>query len=50
MQGVVPRLTRTPGRVDTTGPRLGEHNQEVYLGLLGLDAALFEKLRADGVI
>jgi crotonobetainyl-CoA:carnitine CoA-transferase CaiB-like acyl-CoA transferase len=50
MQGVVPRLTRTPGRIDSTGPRLGEHNEEIYLGLLGLEAAVFEQLRADGVI
>ena len=29
MQGVVPLLSRTPGRIARTGPRLGEHNDEV---------------------
>ena len=36
MQNVVPRLTETPGEVRWTGPRLGEHNEEVYGGLLKL--------------
>ena len=36
MQNVTPRLSRTPGKVRTAGPALGEHNQEIWQGLLGL--------------
>jgi crotonobetainyl-CoA:carnitine CoA-transferase CaiB-like acyl-CoA transferase len=50
MQGLVPRLSRTPGRVAGTGPRLGEHNDEVYRGLLGMSEQELEGLRRDGVV
>jgi formyl-CoA transferase len=33
MSGVVPRFSRTPGSVRTTGPALGEHTDEVLDGL-----------------
>ena len=30
MQNVTPQLSRTPGRVRTAGPALGEHNEEIW--------------------
>lgn len=48
--GVVPRLTATPGRVPSRAPLLGEHNDEVYLGELGLDRSEYSALRESGVI
>ncbi len=48
--GVVPRLSATPGRIGRLGPRLGEHNAEVYRRLLGLDDAAITRLKADGVL
>lgn len=48
--GVVPVLTATPGRIAGRAPLLGEHNEEVLCGLLGLTAEEFEGLRAGGVV
>jgi crotonobetainyl-CoA:carnitine CoA-transferase CaiB-like acyl-CoA transferase len=50
MQNVVPRLSRTPGRVRRTGPRLGEHNDEVYGEVLGLGEQERDELRERGII
>ena len=50
MQNVTPRLSETPGRVATPGPALGQHNQEVFSGLLGLDPAKLDALGKAGVI
>ena len=50
MPGVVPRLSDSPGRVDRLAPALGEHNEEVYGELLGLDAADLASLSEEGVI
>ena len=49
--GVVPKLSRTPGRVRWGGPaRPGTHNAEVYGELLGLQAEQLEELAAAAVI
>ena len=48
--GIVPRLSRTPGAVKHRAPTLGEHNREVYGGLLGVPDAELDQLSADGVI
>jgi formyl-CoA transferase len=50
MHGVFPRLTATPGRVRHAGPALGEHNDEVYRGLLGLGDSEMARLVTAGVI
>lgn len=50
MQNVVPRLSETPGSVRWVGPELGQHNEEIYKGLLGMDSAEFDQLRANGTI
>lgn len=38
MQNVFPKLSQNPGRVAWAGPTLGEHNREVFEGLLGYTA------------
>jgi formyl-CoA transferase len=50
MQGITPKLTVTPGSVRRGAPRLGEHNDDVYCGLLGLDRDALEQLRRAGTI
>ncbi|MGE5546155.1 MAG: CaiB/BaiF CoA transferase family protein [Solirubrobacterales bacterium] len=47
---VLPRLSATPGRIDHLGPRLGEANDRIYRGLLGLSATEVAGLKAAGVI
>ncbi len=47
---VVPRLTATPGHVDTLGPALGAHNAEIYGGLLRMTKAELAALEKEGVI
>jgi formyl-CoA transferase len=49
MQNVLFRLSETPGSIRTTGPRLGEHNAEVF-GRLGIDAEGLADLARQGVI
>lgn len=50
MQNVVPKLSATPGSVRWVGPELGQHNAEVYGGLLGLTDDEQSKLADAGVI
>ena len=50
VQAAVPRFSETPATVHHLGPRLGEHNTDVYSELLGLNASDVEALRARGVL
>ena len=51
MVGVVPRLTGTPGHIDTAGPvEVGAHNEEIYCGRLGLSRDEVQALAHRGVI
>mgnify|MGYP006421172341 FL=1 len=48
--GVYPKLSATPGSVDSLGPELGNANEEVYGGQLGLSADDMAALKDKGVI
>ncbi|TWD75894.1 succinyl-CoA:(S)-malate CoA-transferase subunit B [Variovorax beijingensis] len=50
MQAPVPKLSRTPGRVSTSGPALGEATDEILTRLLGLGEMELADLRAKQVI
>jgi crotonobetainyl-CoA:carnitine CoA-transferase CaiB-like acyl-CoA transferase len=44
------KLSETPGRVRWLAPRPGEHNEEVFVGLLGYSRDDLARWRAEGVI
>jgi formyl-CoA transferase len=50
MVNVIPRLSRTPGRIRHAGRALGADNEEVYGELLGLSPEAVRDLRERGVI
>jgi crotonobetainyl-CoA:carnitine CoA-transferase CaiB-like acyl-CoA transferase len=50
MQNVMPHLSVTPGSIRSASPHLGEHNDEVYLQLLGLTPERYAELRSAKVI
>ncbi|MEL6323575.1 MAG: CoA transferase [Pseudomonadota bacterium] len=50
MQNTFPKFSETQGEIRWAGPLLGEHNDEVYGGLLDLTAEEIEKLKSSGVI
>jgi len=47
--GIAPKLSRTPGKVRSLSPLLGEHTDEVLQGL-GYNQNEVEKLRQEGVV
>ncbi len=50
VQAPVPRFSGATGRVEHLGPRLGEHNAEVYRDLLDLTSSDIDDLHARGVL
>jgi crotonobetainyl-CoA:carnitine CoA-transferase CaiB-like acyl-CoA transferase len=48
--GPVPMLMETPGNIYRPAPLLGEHNQELYIGDLGMNSDDLVALQAEGVI
>jgi crotonobetainyl-CoA:carnitine CoA-transferase CaiB-like acyl-CoA transferase len=50
VDGLPVHLSETDASLVRGAPCLGEHNEEVFGELLGLDAAQLEKLRAEGAI
>lgn len=50
IQNVVPKLTETPGQIETLGPRKGEHNEEVYVEELNYSDEYMNELSEKGVI
>lgn len=48
--GIPIKLSKTPGRIKTTVPALGEHNEEVYCGLLDYTDQELSQLKEEGVV
>ncbi len=49
-EGLQHRLSRTPGTLRSAAPVLGQHNDEVLGGMLGLSAAEIEQLKRESVV
>ena len=50
VQNVVPKFSATPGSVDFLGRGLGEDNEEIYGGELGLSKEKLKELKEAGII
>lgn len=50
MQNVAPKLSATPGGVRAPAPDLGQHNEEIYKGLMGFSDQKMAELKAAGII
>ena len=50
VDGMAAHLSETEWEIERGAPNLGEHNEEVFGGLLGLDAGEIVSLREGGVI
>ena len=50
MQNVFPKLSESPGEIRSSGPLLGEHNNEIFNDILGLTNEKLKKLKEIGVI
>ena len=50
LPGIPVKLSLTPGSITARAPRIGEHNEEIYRGLLGMESEEFEGLRREGII
>ena len=48
--GIPIKLSKTPGKIKTTYPALGEHNEEIYCGLLGYTDQELAQLKEEGVL
>ncbi len=48
--GIPVKYSRTPGRIKSVAPAVGEHNEEVYGKLLGYTREELDRLKEDGII
>jgi formyl-CoA transferase len=51
MQNIIPKLSRTPGKIRWPGPtRMGQHNEDIFCGKLGMSPERLAELRERGII
>jgi CoA:oxalate CoA-transferase len=50
LSGSVYKMSQTPGNRKYPIPIVGEHNEEIFGKLLGIDKSELEKLKTEGVI
>lgn len=50
LPGIPVKLSLTPGNISLRAPRPGEHNEEIYCGLLGFSRRKLDQLKSKGII
>lgn len=50
MPGIMPKFSETPGSIKWPGPELGAHNEEIYIGLLGMSEGKLQQLKKEDII
>ena len=50
MPGIVPKMSKTPGEIKWIGPKLGEHNDDILTGLLGMSESRVAELKEKGIL
>ena len=50
MQNTFPRMSVTQGEIRWPGPELGQHNAEIYGGLLNMPPELIDEYEAKGIV
>lgn len=50
VSGIVIKLSQTPGSIETPVPSIGQHNKEIYCGLLGYTEGKLSQIKKEGVI
>ena len=50
LNGIPIKLSKTPGGIKTTHPGLGEHNEEIYCGLLGYTRQELTQFKDESVV
>ena len=48
--GIPIKLSPNPGQIRTLAPKIGEHNEEIYCGLLKYNSYNYKRLREKGII
>lgn len=50
VSGIVIKLSANPGKIETPVPSIGQHNEEIYCGLLGYSKKTLSELKEQGII
>ena len=48
--GIMPKFSRTPGRIKWAGAKLGEHNKEIYKDMLGMSEEELKEMEEKGIV
>jgi crotonobetainyl-CoA:carnitine CoA-transferase CaiB-like acyl-CoA transferase len=50
LPGLPIKLSLTPGSIRSQAPKIGEHNKEIYCGLLGFSQKELDNLKREDII